>query len=85
MYRLKNEDIDFLKQNKYCKESLSIGNSSLLFCLESKDVDKTEVLFKENSIKIILPKSMLEEWLHSEIIEIKFLIGDTTFFIEKDL
>ncbi|MGL4346825.1 MAG: hypothetical protein ACRCR9_01905 [Chitinophagaceae bacterium] len=42
-------------------------------------MDKTEVLFKENSIKIILPKSMLEEWLHSEIIEIKFLMGDTTF------
>ncbi|MGL4346826.1 MAG: DUF7009 family protein [Chitinophagaceae bacterium] len=32
IYRLKNEDIDFLKQNKYCKESLSIGDSSLLFC-----------------------------------------------------
>jgi len=83
-YRLTRTDIDTFTKQGYLEEQANFGGDILIYAIQSSDTDTLTSTYKNNKITLLMPKTMVQEWAHTERVGFENKTPEFLLLVEKD-
>jgi predicted nucleotidyltransferase len=83
-YRLTRTDVDQLSKEGYLKETVNFGDNGLAYALNITNGDKLSADYKNNTVNLYMPKSMLDELNNTDRVGFEGNNDSLYLLVEKD-
>lgn len=83
-YRLTRTDVDQLSKAGYLKETVNFGDNELVYALIITNDKKISADYKNNTVNLYMPKSMLDELNNTDRVGFESDNDSLYLLIEKD-